>query len=206
MEEPLNLVLNLMGTFAFGLSGGTLAVRKQMDLFGVLVLAVATGLGGGIMRDIILGHTPPATLNDWRYLAVAGLAGFLVFLRYGRVVHHGRFITGFDAVGLSIFTVTGTTIALNAGLSPAPAALLGMLTGVGGGALRDVLAAEVPLIFRSEIYAVASMLGAIIITLANQAQVLGPAVEIIAALATFALRVISVWRGWKIPIAHPGRR
>ncbi len=203
MEEPLNLVLNLMGTFAFGFSGGILAVRKQMDLFGVLVLAVATGLGGGIMRDIILGHTPPATLNDWRYLAVAGLAGFLVFLRYGRVVHHGRFIAGFDAVGLSIFTVTGTTIALNAGLSPAPAALLGMLTGVGGGVLRDIMAAEVPLIFRSEIYAVASLLGAIIIIIATQIGFSGVPAEILAAIATFTLRMVSLRRGWRIPIAMP---
>ena len=203
MEEPLNLVLNLMGTFAFGLSGGILAVRKQMDLFGVLVLAVATGLGGGIMRDIILGHTPPATLNDWRYLAVAGSAGILVFLRYGRVVHHGRFIIGFDAVGLSIFTVTGTTIALDAGLSPAPAALLGMLTGVGGGVMRDVLAAEVPLIFRSEVYAVASMLGAIIVIVARQTGFSGIPAEILAALATFILRMVSVQRGWKIPVARP---
>jgi len=203
MEEPLNLVLNLMGTFAFGLSGGILAVRKQMDLFGVLVLAVATGLGGGIMRDIILGHTPPATLNDWRYLAVAGSAGILVFLRYGRVVHHGRFIIGFDAVGLSIFTVTGTTIALDAGLSPAPAALLGMLTGVGGGVMRDVLAAEVPLIFRSEVYAVASMLGAIIVIVASQTGFSGIPAEILAALSTFILRMVSVQRGWKIPVARP---
>lgn len=203
MEEPLTLALNLVGTFAFGLSGGILAVRKQMDLFGVLVLAVATGLGGGIMRDIILGHTPPSTLNDWRYLAVAGLAGILVFLWYGRVVHHGRFITAFDAVGLSIFTVTGTTIALNAGLSPAPAALLGVLTGVGGGVLRDVLAAEVPLILRSEIYAVASMLGAIVIIIAGQIGFSGVPVEIVAAIATFALRMVSVRRGWRIPIAMP---
>jgi uncharacterized membrane protein YeiH len=203
MEESITLALNLMGTFAFGLSGGILAVRKQMDLFGVLVLAVATGLGGGIMRDIILGHTPPATLSDWHYLAVAGLAGVSVFLWYGRVVHHGRFITGFDAVGLSIFTVTGTTIALNAGLSPAPAALLGMLTGVGGGVLRDVLAAEVPLIFQSEIYAVASMLGAIIIIVAGQVGFSGLFAEIIAAIATFSLRMVSVRRGWRIPIAMP---
>ena len=203
MEEALNLGLNLMGTFAFGLSGGILAVRKRMDLFGVLVLAVATGLGGGIMRDIILGHTPPATLNDWHYLASAGLAGILVFLWYSRVVHHGRFIVAFDAVGLSIFTVTGTTIALNAGLSPAPAALLGMLTGVGGGVLRDVLAAEVPLILRSEIYAVASMLGSIIIIIGAQIGFSGVPVEIIAAAATFMLRMVSVRRGWRIPIAMP---
>lgn len=203
MEEILTLGLNLMGTFAFGLSGGILAVRKQMDLFGVLVLSVATGLGGGIMRDIVLGHIPPGTLSDWRYLAAASLAGWFVFLWFSRVVHHGRFLTTFDAVGLSIFTVTGTTIALDAGLGPAPAALLGMLTGVGGGVLRDVLAAEIPLIFRSEVYAVASMLGAVIIIVASEAGLSGIPAEILAALATFILRMLSVRRGWKIPVARP---
>src|SRR5690348_181714 len=106
MEETLTLALNLMGTFAFSLSGGILAVKKRMDLFGVLVLSVSTGLGGGIVRDLILGHTPPATLTDWRYLGVAGFAGILVFVGYNRIVNHGTFITTFDAVGLSIFTVT----------------------------------------------------------------------------------------------------
>jgi uncharacterized membrane protein YeiH len=203
LEELLTLVLNLMGTFAFGLSGGILAVKKRMDLFGVLVLSVATGLGGGILRDLILGHTPPATLTDWRYLGTAGLAGVLVFVWYNRIANHGTFITTFDAVGLSIFTVTGTVIALNAGLSPAPAALLGMLTGVGGGVVRDVLAAEIPLIFRSEVYAVASMLGAIIVIIAGQTGLAAIPAEILAALATFILRVVSVQRGWKIPVARP---
>jgi uncharacterized membrane protein YeiH len=204
MDETL--ILNLVGTFAFGLSGGILAVRKKMDLFGVLVLSVATGLGGGIMRDLILGRTPPTTLVDWRYLAAAGVAGLLVFVDYRQIIRWHRFVTAFDAAGLAIFTVTGTTIALENGISPVPAALLGMLTGIGGGALRDILAAEVPLVLRSEIYAVASLLGAIIVVLANQTQTLGPTAEIIAALATFALRVVSVWRGWKIPIAHPSTR
>src|SRR5256712_4357726 len=203
MEETLTLALNLMGTFAFGLSGGILAVRNQMDLFGVLVLSVATGLGGGVMRDIVVGHIPPTTLSDWRYLAAAGLAGLLVFLWFSRVVHHGKFLTTFDAIGLNIFTVTGTTIALDAGLGPAPAALLGMLTGVGGGVLRDVLAAEVPLIFRSEVYAVASILGAIIVIVARQTGFSGIPAEILAALATFILRMVSVQKGWKIPVAKP---
>ncbi len=154
------------------------------------------------MRDLILGHTPPATLNDWRFLAAATVAGLLVFVDYRQVVHWNRLITAFDAAGLAIFTVTGTTIALNAGLSPVPATLLGMLTGVGGGALRDVLAAEVPLVLRSEIYAVASLLGAAIIIIADQARVLGSFAEIAAASAIFVLRMVSVWRGWKIPIAR----
>ncbi len=203
MEDALTLALNLTGTFAFGLSGGILAVRKRMDLFGVLVVSVVTGLGGGILRDLLLGHTPPGTLSDWRYLAAAGIAGCLVFVWYSRVVHHGRFITGFDAVGLSIFTVTGTTIGLSSSLAPVPAVLLGMLTGVGGGVLRDVLAGEVPLILRSEIYAVASLLGALIVIVANQANVLGTPAEIVAAGSTFGLRMVSVRRGWRIPVANP---
>src|SRR5437773_10924507 len=97
MEEPLNLALNLMGTFAFGLSGGILAVKKRMDLFGVLVLSVSTGLGGGIVRDLILGHTPPAILAGWRYLGAAGLAGVLVFVWYHGIATHGTFIATFDA-------------------------------------------------------------------------------------------------------------
>jgi len=201
--DNLTLALNLSGTFAFGLSGGILAVKKQMDLFGVLVLSVATGLGGGIMRDLILGHTPPATITDWRYLAAAALAGIIVFLWYNRIANHGTFVTTFDAVGLSVFTVTGTVIALDASLGPAPAALLGMLTGVGGGVLRDVLAAEVPLIFRSEVYAVASMLGAIIVIIASQTGFSGIPAESLAALAIFILRMVSVQRGWKIPVAKP---
>lgn len=200
------LILNLVGTFAFGLTGGILGVRKKMDLFGVLVLSVATGLGGGVMRDLILGRVPPTTVVDWRYLAASGIAGLLVFFDFRQIARWNRFVTAFDAAGLAIFTVTGTTIALAAGLGPVPSSLLGMLTGIGGGALRDILAAEVPLVLRSEVYAVASLLGAIIITLANSAQVLGPPVEILAALATFTLRMVSVWRGWKIPIAHLGTR
>lgn len=203
MDDPITLALNLAGTFAFGLSGGILAVRKQMDLFGVLVLSVATGLGGGIMRDVILGHIPPATLGDWRYPAAASLAGVVVFVWFTRLVHHGRFLTAFDAVGLGIFTVTGTTIALGSGLDPAASALLGMLTGVGGGVLRDVLAGEVPLIFRSEIYAVASLLGAIIVIVTYEIGLLGAPAEIVAVLATFSLREVSVRRGWRIPIARP---
>ena len=191
-----------MGTFAFGLSGGILAVKKRMDLFGVLVLSVSTGLGGGIVRDLILGHTPPAILTDWRYLAAAGLAGILVFVWYNRIANHGTFITTFDAVGLSVFTVTGTSIALNAGLGPVPAALLGMLTGVGGGVLRDIMAAEVPLIFRSEVYAVASMVGAliVIVSLTGFSGIPG---EVLAAVATFTLRMVSFRRGWRIPVAKP---
>src|SRR3989442_13573287 len=105
MDETM--LLDLGVAFAFGLSGGMLAVRKKMDLFGVLGLSVATGLGGGIMRDLILGHTPPMTLVDWRYLSAAGGAGLLVFLDFRQIVRGNRFVIAFDADALGIVTVSG---------------------------------------------------------------------------------------------------
>jgi uncharacterized membrane protein YeiH len=161
------LILNLIGTFVFGLSGGILTVRKQMDLFGVLVLSVVAALGGGMMRDVLLGHTPPATLNDWRYIAVAAGAGVLVFVDHGRVWRWQPLILSFDAAGLGLFTVTGTVAALAAHLSLVASASLGMPTGIGGGVLRDILAGEVPFVLRKEIYALASLVGALIIIAAR---------------------------------------
>jgi uncharacterized membrane protein YeiH len=198
------LILNLIGTFVFGLSGGILAVRKQMDLFGVLVLSVVAALGGGMMRDVLLGHTPPATLDDWRYIAVAASAGVLVFLDHGRIRRWQPLILSFDAAGLGLFTVTGTLAALAAGLGWVASALLGMLTGIGGGALRDVLAGEVPFVLRREIYALASLLGALIIITGARLHLLGTPVNMFAVVATFALRTVSVWQGWNIPTAGWG--
>ena len=196
------LILNLIGTFVFGVSGGILAARKRMDLFGVLVLSIVAALGGGMMRDVLLGHTPPATLNDWRYIAVAASAGLLVFVDHGRVGRWQPLILTFDAAGLGLFTVTGAVAALDAGLSFVASALLGMLTGIGGGVLRDVLAGEVPFVLRKEIYALASLLGALIIIAASRAHMLGTSTNIVAAIATFAFRMVSVWRGWNIPTAR----
>ncbi len=196
------LILNLLGTFIFGLSGGFLAVRKHLDLFGVLVLAAAAALGGGIMRDVLLGRTPPQTLTDWRYLAVAGVAGLAVFLQYSRIESWTSFIKTFDAAGLGLFTVTGTTAALSAGLGEVPSALLGMLTGVGGGALRDIMAQEVPMVLRGEIYALASLFGAIIVIAAHRASLPVVPSDLLAAAATFALRMVSLWRGWNLPVAR----
>lgn len=196
------LILNLIGTFVFGVSGGILAARKQMDLFGVLFLSVVAALGGGMMRDVLLGRTPPATLNDWRYIAVAASAGVLVFVDHGRVGRWQSLIVTFDAAGLGLFTVTGTVAALDAGLSSVASALLGMLTGIGGGVLRDVLAGEVPFVLRKEIYALASLLGALIIIGASDAHMLGTTTNMVAALATCAFRMVSVWRGWNIPTAR----
>jgi uncharacterized membrane protein YeiH len=190
------LIANLLGTFVFALSGGILAARKKMDVFGILVLAVVAALGGGMIRDVLLGRTPPATLADWRYLATAAAGGAVVIATHGRLGRWGRPLRLFDAAGLGLFTVTGTMAALDAGLGAVPAALLGMVTGIGGGMMRDVLAGEVPLVLRAEIYASAALLGAIILIAANALGLAGIAAYALAALATFSLRMVSVWRGW----------
>ena len=139
-QATLLLVLDLAGIFVFALSGGLVAVRKHFDIFGVLVLAGVTGLGGGFLRDVLIGATPPAALADWRYLLVPVAAGLLTFVFHPAVGRAERVIIVFDAAGLGLFCVTGALKALHYGLGPVPAALLGMVTGIGGGMARDLLA------------------------------------------------------------------
>ena len=138
---PSTLVtLDLVGIFVFAISGGLVAVRKDLDLFGVLVLAGTTGLGGGFLRDVLIGATPPAALADWRYLLVPVGAGLVTFLFHPALGRMERTVNVFDAFGLSLFCVAGAIKALDYGLGPVPAALMGMVTGIGGGMLRDLLA------------------------------------------------------------------
>ena len=134
----LLLVLDLVGTFVFALSGATAGVKNRLDLFGVLVLAFAAGNAGGIARDLLIGATPPAAISDWRYLAVSLLAGLVTFWRPYDVDRLSNPVLLFDAAGLGLFAVSGTQKALAFGLHPVMAAALGMLTGIGGGMTRDV--------------------------------------------------------------------
>src|SRR3954467_7109630 len=165
-DPTLILGLNLAGTFVFGLSGGVAAVRAKLDLFGVVLLAAGVGLAGGITRDVLIG-TRPATFRDWRYLAAAAAAGVVCFFA-GRVLERAeRSIMIFDALGLGLFAVTGATKALQFGLGPVPAILLGTITGVGGGMLRDVLLREVPTVLREGLYAIPALLGATVLVIAQ---------------------------------------
>ena len=168
MDVPLGfnptliLWLNLAGTFVFGLSGGLAAVRARLDFFGVIVLAAVVALAGGITRDLLIG-TPPATFRDWRYLAAAGAAGLVSFFAAPRLERINRQILIFDALGLAVFCVTGATKAVGFGLGPLQATLLGAITGIGGGMLRDVLLSETPTVLRRELYAVPALLGAAVV-------------------------------------------
>lgn len=198
-------LLDLIGTFAFAISGALVAVRHRLDLFGVLVLAFAAATAGGILRDLLIGALPPTSLVDWRYPATAVVAGLLTFARHAQVERMHHPVQFFDAVGLGLFAVLGTSKALAAGLGPVGAVMLGVLSGVGGGVLRDVLVAQIPSVLqRRELYAVAAFAGALVVVIGD-ALALPPAPLAVAGAALcFALRWMAIRRGWKLPVASDG--
>jgi uncharacterized membrane protein YeiH len=153
--SPLLLALDLTGTFAFGLNGALTAVKAtRLDIVGVVTLGVITAVGGGIIRDVLIGDVPPATLRDWRYLTLAVGGGLVVFTLSQRLHRLEMPINVLDAVGLSVFAVIGASKALTFGLGVGPAIILGTITGVGGGTIRDTLIGQVPIVLRSELYAI----------------------------------------------------
>ena len=192
-------VLDLLGIFVFALSGGLVAVRKGLDLFGVLVLAAITGLGGGFLRDLLIGAVPPASLADWRYLIVPVAAGLVTFWFHPALGRMERLVTFFDAAGLGLFCVTGALKALAFGLGPLPAALMGMLTAIGGGMLRDLLAGRVPVVFRGELYATPALVGAALAVGGVEASLPAAAVAVPAAVVCTGWRLLAVRRGWSAP-------
>lgn len=197
------LALDLLGIFVFALSGGLVAVRKELDVFGVLVLATATGLGGGFVRDVLIGAVPPAALADWRYLVAPIAGGIVVWFFHPGIERMERFVNLFDAAGLGLFCVGGTLKALEYGLGPLPAALLGVVTAAGGGVIRDVLAGRVPEVLRRGLYATPALLGATLIVLADWLDFADhPAVAPLAVVAAFGLRLIALIRGWNAPVAR----
>ena len=200
---PLLVALDLVGTFAFALSGGTLAVRKQLDLFGVLVLSFAAAVSGGIARDVLIGATPPVALANWHYLAVSCAAGLLVFHRDDRMERLRNPVQLFDAMGLGLFAVTGATKALAAGLGPVGAMLLGMLTGIGGGIARDILVARIPVVLQSDLYAIAALAGAAVVVVGKLLGWPQPVLLVGGAALVFFLRFMAIRHGWRLPVARP---
>jgi uncharacterized membrane protein YeiH len=189
------------GTFVFAISGATAGVRRRLDLFGVLVLSFAAANSGGITRDLLIGATPPVAVKDWRYAAVSLVAGAITFYSYALVERLRSPVLLFDAAGLALFAVSGADKALAYGLHPAPAALLGMLTGIGGGMARDILLAEIPIVLRAELYAVAGLAGATVVVVGDRLHLPFVLSAFVGAVLCFGLRVMAVRRGWHLPIA-----
>lgn len=195
-------LLDLCGTFAFALSGAMAGIRRELDIFGVLVLSFAASSFGGITRDVLIGATPPAALQDWRYLAVSLAAGLIAFFWASLIEKLRNPVRLLDAAGLAFFAVSGTEKALAFGLRPVMAALLGMLTGIGGGVTRDVLLAEIPAVLRSDLYAVAALAGAGVVVGGSLLHLPIVAAALGGGLVCFGLRVMAIRRGWHLPIAH----
>ncbi len=193
-------LLDLGGTFAFALSGATAGVRRRLDIFGILVLAFAASTAGGITRDVLIGATPPASLVDWRYLGVSSLAGVICFFWSPWIEKLNAPVRMLDAVGLALFAVSGAQKALAFGLSPIMAALLGVLTGIGGGIARDVLLAEVPGVLRSELYAVAALAGATVVVIGNLLGLPIIPTALAGGVLCFGMRMMAIRRGWQLPV------
>ena len=202
VSEPSTtlVVLDLVGIFVFAISGGLVGVRKDLDVFGILVLAGTTGLGGGFLRDVLIGATPPAALADWRYLMVPVAAGVLTFWFHPAVGRRERAVTVLDAFGLGLFCVTGTLKALDYGLGPVPAALMGMVTGIGGGMARDLLASRVPVVFRGELYATPALAGAFVTVLGARLDLPTAVVAAAGAGVCIVWRLVAMWRNWQAPM------
>ena len=203
------LVLDLIGTFVFALSGGVAGVKERLDLFGVLVVSFAAASAGGVTRDLLIGAVPPEAVSDWRYLGVSLLAGLVVFFwfpRSERLHKLTNLMLVFDGAGLAVFAVAGTQKALGYGLNPLMSALLGMLTGIGGGMLRDALVNQVPTVLRSELYAVAALAGASVVVAGHVLNLPPTATAISGAAICFGIRLVAIRRGWRLPVADLPRQ
>jgi uncharacterized membrane protein YeiH len=191
--SPLFVALDLTGTFAFALNGALTAIRvARLDVVGVITLGMITAMGGGIVRDVLIDSLPPATFSDWRYLVVAA-GGSLVAFTFGRgLARLERPIVVLDAAGLSLFAVTGASKALEFGVGVGQAVILGAITGVGGGTIRDALTGRVPFVLRNELYAIPALVGATVVAITSRLGVYGVPAALAGALICFGIRMLGV--------------
>ncbi len=199
----LLLAFDFLGTFVFAISGAIAGARHRLDLFGVLVLSVAAATCGGIARDVIIGALPPASIQDWRYIAVSVAAGIITFFWHSKVTRLNYALLLFDAAGLSLFAVVGADKALAYQIGPLGAAMLGMLTGIGGGVMRDVLVSEVPAVLRADVYAVAALAGASVVVLGHAMHWPPQPTAFAGALLCFCIRMLAIHLRWQFPVAKP---
>lgn len=199
-SATLLLAIDLIGTFVFAVEGASAAIQGNLDILGLMVLAFATALGGGIIRDILIGAIPPNSIRDWRYPAVAFAGGAVVFFQSSFVnkVPESLVVT-LDAAGLALFAVAGAAKALDFNIHPFLATLMGGITGVGGGTIRDVLLARIPSVLHSDVYAVAALAGAAVMILSLKLKFRPALATTIGFVACFALRMVAVHRHWNLP-------
>ncbi|MCR3722103.1 MULTISPECIES: trimeric intracellular cation channel family protein [Prauserella salsuginis group] len=198
---PLLLALDFTGTFAFALNGALTAVRAaRLDIVGVVTLGMITALGGGIMRDVLIGAVPPTAFQQWPYLALAGGGGLVAFALSQWLDRLETPINVLDAVGLSTFAVIGASTALEAGLDVTPAILLGGVTAVGGGTIRDTLVRRVPSVLQSDLYAIPALIGAAVTVVTIRADIYGVWAALAAVGVCFVIRMLGVHFGLQAPV------
>lgn len=202
VDHVLLATLDLGGTFVFAISGAVAAVKHRLDAFGIMVLAFAAGNAGGIARDVLIGATPPAAIENLSYLGMSVLAGLIVFFWDALATRLGNPVLWFDAVGLAFFAVAGAQKALIYGLNPVMAALLGMLTGIGGGMLRDVLVMQIPTVLRADLYALAALAGATIVVAGDALSMPAVVTTVVGGVVCFLLRYMAIRHGWHLPSAR----
>jgi uncharacterized membrane protein YeiH len=200
---PVIVIADLAGTVVFAAEGAMVAMGRGLDVFGVMVLAFVVALGGGMIRDVLIGAAPPSAIRDWRYPGLAFLTGLVVFAGgfVWRAAPGWYPLSVLDAAGLSLFAVAGAEKALSRGIGPLAAALMGMLTGVGGGVMRDVLLARVPLVLVSDIYATAALTGAGVVVAGRWLALPTAPVAVAGGLLCFGLRLLALRYGWRLPAA-----
>jgi uncharacterized membrane protein YeiH len=199
-SSQLLLALDLAGILLFGIEGAMAAIRGGLDFLGLMVLAFATALAGGIIRDLLIGAVPPESLRDWRYAITAFAGGAIVFFlhRFVQVIP-APVIIALDAAGLSLFAVAGTEKALEYDMHPFIAILMGGITGAGGGTVRDLLLAQVPTVLRADVYATAALAGATVMVLGRRLRIPPVWDALLGGMVCFSLRMISVWNHWSLP-------
>src|SRR5690606_3861512 len=199
-------LLDLAGTFAFAISGAVAARQKNLDLFGIIAIAYMVACGGGIIRDVCIGAIPPAGLADWRYLALSLVASVLAIAAYPLLQRLEHPVQMFDALGLSFFAVFGAHKALLYGFNMQVAIVLGVVSAVGGGAMRDVLLNRTPLILRKEIYASAALAAAVVQVAGNRLELSMEWVPWVGIGLCFGLRFLAMRYGWNLPRFAPHRK
>lgn len=199
-HRRLLLIADWIGTLVFAVEGALAAIEGELDLLGLMVLAFATALGGGIIRDVLLGDIPPNSIRDWRYSAVAFSGAAAAFLFYHSVRQvPAPVIVDLDAAGLALFAVSGASKALDFKLHPLLAVLMGGITGVGGGTVRDVLLARVPAVLRADVYATAALAGAAVMVVGCKLNFSRRWMMVCGGAVCFALRLVSVHEHWNLP-------
>jgi uncharacterized membrane protein YeiH len=193
-------VADYAGTVLFATEGALAAIAANLDLLGVIVVAFVTAMGGGVLRDLLIGAAPPQAMRDWRYAAGAFTAGGSAFVFY----HFAQQIPSqllmiLDAAGLALFAVAGTQKALSYSIPPFIAILMGTITGVGGGTIRDILLTHVPIVLRADIYATAALAGSAVMVVGRRLGLHPTWAAILAGTVCFTLRVLSVWWHWNLP-------